>query len=182
MVDHTLGIVGLGKIGLNLARLAAPFEMRLLGYDPFVTASQAKQCGVELVSLEELLRNSDYVSLHVPLDQTTRGLINRNRISQMKNGAILINTSRGGVIENLDVLAEGLESGRLGGVGLDVFPAEPPDISHRIFQDSRLLCAPHLLGVSELAMNRIYRSMANDMVAVLSGRRPSFCVNPQVFD
>ena len=100
----------------------------------------------------------------------------------MKNGALLVNTSRGGVIENLDVLAEGLESGRYGGVGLDVFPTEPPDTSHRIFQHPRLLCAPHLLGVSEVAMSRIYRSMASDMVAVLSGKRPRFCVNPQVFD
>jgi D-3-phosphoglycerate dehydrogenase len=94
---------------------------------------------------------------------------------------MLINTSRGGIIESLDVLAEALDKGQLGAVGLDVFPTEPPDTSHRLFQDPRLVCAPHMLGVSRLAMERIYRSMANDMVAVLRGERPKFCVNPEVF-
>jgi len=79
----------------------------------------------------------------------------------------------------LDVLAEALEAGRLGAVGLDVFPTEPPATSHRIFRDPRLICAPHLLGVSELAMERIYRSMATDMVAVLQSRAPRYCVNPE---
>ena len=98
----------------------------------------------------------------------------------MKRGAFLVNTSRGGVVESLDVLAEGLESGQLGAVALDVFPAEPPDTSHRLFQDPRLVCAPHMVGVSNLAMDRIYRSMATDMVAVLRGQPPRFCVNPEI--
>ena len=98
----------------------------------------------------------------------------------MKRGAFLVNTSRGGVVESLDVLAEGLESGQLGAVGLDVFPTEPPDTSHRLFQDSRLVCAPHMVGVSNLGMERIYRSMAIDMVAALRGEPPRFCVNPEV--
>jgi D-3-phosphoglycerate dehydrogenase len=74
-----------------------------------------------------------------------------------------------------------LESGQLSAVGLDVFPTEPPDSSHRLFRDPRFVCAPHMLGVSTLAMERIYRSMATDMVAVLRGERPKFCVNPEVF-
>jgi D-3-phosphoglycerate dehydrogenase len=100
----------------------------------------------------------------------------------MKRGAILINTARGGIIENLDILADALETGQLGAVGLDVFPTEPPDASHPIFRNPRLVCAPHLLGVSELAMERIYRSMAGDMVSVLQNRRPKYCVNPEVLD
>jgi len=180
MAEHTLGIVGLGRIGAGLAHLAKPFGMTILGFDPQITREQAKKFGVEWVELDELLQRSDYVSLHAPLTDETRGLIGRQRVAMMKRGSILINTARGGVIESLDVLAEALESGQLSAVGLDVFPSEPPDSSHRLFRDPRFVCAPHMLGVSALAMERIYRSMANDMVAVLRGERPRYCVNPEV--
>jgi len=180
MAEHVLGIVGLGRIGAQLAKLAQPFGMTVLACDPYTRAAAAGVPWVEDVSFPELLRRSDYVSLHVPLDGQTRALINRESLSSIKRGAILINTSRGAVIENLDVLADALESGQLGAVGLDVFPTEPPDTSHRIFKDPRLICAPHWLGVSELAMNRIYRSMATDMVTVLKNGRPKFCANPEI--
>jgi D-3-phosphoglycerate dehydrogenase len=180
MAGHTLGIIGLGKIGARLARLAQPFEMTILGCDPLVTVERGRELGVTEVDLNELLQRSDYISIHVPLNRDTQGLINRERIARMKRGAFLVNTSRGGVVESLDVLAEGLESGQLGAVGLDVFPTEPPDTSHRLFQDSRLVCAPHMVGVSNLGMERIYRSMAIDMVAALRGEPPRFCVNPEV--
>ena len=180
MAERTLGIIGLGDIGAYLAKLAGAFNMHLLGCDPFVAAQRGADMGVELVALDELLRRSDYVSLHVPLNEHTRGLINRERIGQMKPGAILINTARGGVVDSLDVLAEALHSGQLSAVGLDVFPAEPPDVSHRIFSDPRCLCAPHLVGVSELAMERICLTMARGMIAVLRGRQPEYCVNPEV--
>ena len=180
LAEHTLGIVGLGKIGTHLAKLAQPFGMTILGYDPFVSSEKAGVPWVEMMELPELLPRSDFVSLHVPLMEQTRGLINRERLALIKPGAILINTSRGGVVENLDALAEALDAGQLSAVGLDVFPTEPPDSSHRIFKDSRVLCAPHVLGVSNLAMDRIYRSMATDMVAVLQNRSPQYCVNPEV--
>jgi D-3-phosphoglycerate dehydrogenase / 2-oxoglutarate reductase len=180
MTEHTLGIVGLGRIGAGLARLAQPFEMTILAYDPLISSERGKELGVEVVGLNELLERSDYVSLHLPLNEETRGLMNRERISRMKRGAILINTARGGVIESLDVLTDALDSGQLSAVGLDVFPVEPPDYTHRLFRDSRLVCAPHMLGVSEIAMERIYQSMAADMVSVLRGERPRFCVNPEI--
>ena len=180
LTGHTLGIIGLGRIGGRLARLVRNFEMEVLGYDPFLTEEAAAGMGVELAPLDDLLRRSDFVSVHVPLGEQTRGMINRERIARMKPGAIFINTARGGVVESLDVLADALESGHLGAVGLDVFPTEPPDTSHRLFQHPNFTGAPHLLGVSRLAMERIYRSMANDMVAVLRGRRPRYCVNPEV--
>jgi len=180
MAEHTLGIIGLGKIGAGLARLAQPFEMTILACDPLVTIERGRELGVTLVDLNELLQRSDYISIHVPLNRDTQGLINRERIARMKRGAFLVNTSRGGVVESLDALAEGLESGQLGAVALDVFPAEPPDTSHRLFQDPRLVCSPHMVGVSNLAMERIYRSMATDMVAVLRGQPPRFCLNPEI--
>ena len=180
LAEHTLGIIGLGKIGAHLAKLTQLFGMTILGYDPFVSSDRAGVPWVQMVELPELLRRSDFVSLHVPLMEQTQGLINRERLALMKPGAILINTSRGKIVENLDALAEALDAGQLSAVGLDVFPAEPPDSSHRIFKDPRVLCAPHLLGVSQLAMDRIYRSMATDMVAVLEHRLPQYCVNPEV--
>ena len=180
LTGHTLGIIGLGRIGGRLARLVQNFEMEVLGYDPFLTEKDAKGLGVEMVPLDDLLRRSDFISVHVPLGEQTRGMINRERIARMKPGAIFINTARGGVVESLDVLADALESGHLGAVGLDVFPTEPPDTTHRLFKHPHFTGAPHLLGVSRLAMERIYRSMATDMVAVLQGRRPRYCVNPEV--
>ncbi len=182
MTEHTLGIVGLGRIGSQLARLVQNFSMTVLAYDPIVTPDEAKELGIELVELDELIRKSDFISLHVPLTGQTKGMINRESIATMKKGAILVNLARGGVVENLDVLADGLASGQLAGVGLDVFPVEPPDISHRIFKDPRCVCAPHLLGTSELAMERIFRTMATGMVAVLQGNLPEYCVNPNVFE
>jgi phosphoglycerate dehydrogenase-like enzyme len=180
MTGHTLGIVGLGKIGSHLARLAQPFEMTILGYDPFVNRDDARRIGVQLVPLDDLLSRSDYISLHVPLASQTRGLINRGSIARMKRGAILVNTSRGAVIESLDVLVEGLENGQLGAVGLDVFPTEPPDVSHQLFKNPNCICAPHVVGVSDLAMERICQTMARGMIDVLNGRKPPFCVNPEV--
>ena len=180
LTGHTLGIIGLGRIGGRLAELVQNFEMEVLGYDPFLTKEAAREMGVELVPLDDLLRRSDFISVHVPLGEQTRGMINRERIARMKPGAIFINTARGGVVESLDVLADALASGHLGAVGLDVFPTEPPDTSHRLFKHPNFTGAPHLLGVSRLAMERIYRSMSNDMVAVLQGRRPRYCVNPEV--
>lgn len=181
MTESTLGIVGLGRIGAHLAKLVQPFEMTVLGCDPILDRAAAAKLGVELVDLDELLARSNYVSLHVPLDDTTRGLINRETIERMKNGAILVNTSRGGVVESLDAVAEGLESGKLAFVGLDVFPSEPPNTAHRIFEHPHCVCAPHMLGVSKLAMDRICRTMAQGVIDVLNDRRPQYCVNPEVF-
>ena len=182
MSEHTLGIIGLGRIGSSLAKLLRPFEMTVVAFDPYITDERAEKFGVQRVSLEELLSRSDYVSLHIPLNDETRGMIDRRRIASMKRGAILINTARGGVIESHEVLADALDSGRLGAVGLDVFSSEPPDSSHRIFRNPRCLCTPHVVGVSHLSMDRNYRSMATDMVAVLHGRKPQYCINPEVFE
>ena len=182
MTTHTLGIMGLGRIGSHLAKLVRPFDMTVLGYDPYASEDVARDLGVELVELDRLLDTSDYVSLHMPLNDETRGMMNAERIALMKKGAILINTSRGDTIESLDVLADALKSGQLAAVGLDVFPGEPPDSSHRIFKDPRCVCAPHVLGVSVLGMGRIYRTMATGMVDVFEGRRPEFCVNTAVFE
>ena len=177
-----LGIVGFGTIGQRVAQLAGPFDTKILAFDPYVSPEQAEKLNVELVGLNELLSEADFISIHTPLTKQTRGLINRERLQQVKRGAYLVNLARGGVIESLDVLHEGLLDGTLAAVGLDVFEPEPPDVSHPIFQHPNCLTSPHSLGMTPRAMNRIYESMAQDMVAVINGDRPRFVANPQVFD
>ena len=122
LAEHALGIIGLGKIGAHLAKLAQPFGMTILGYDPFLSSDKAGVPWVQMVKLPELLSRSDFVSLHVPLMEQTQGLINRERLAMIKRGAILINTSRGGVIESLDVLADALDEGKLSAAGLGRVP------------------------------------------------------------
>jgi phosphoglycerate dehydrogenase-like enzyme len=177
----TLGIVGLGNSGQVLAQLMRPFNMRILAYDPYVSPDRAKELGVELVSLEEMLPQSDFVSLHAPATAETRGLINRRTIQLIKRGACLVNIARGGLIESLDLLVEALGTGTLAGVGLDVFDPEPPDFSHPLFRQPNCLASPHALAMTTGAMFKVFKSMAEDVAAVLSGKRPRYMVNPQVF-
>ena len=182
MTEKTLGIVGFGRIGQHLARLAAPFGMRIVAYDPFVDKKLASAQNVELLDLESLLKTSDYVSLHPALNDSSRRMIKSEHMQVIKKGAILINASRGGVVENLEILADALDEGVLSGVALDVFPEEPPVYPHRIFEHPMCLCAPHMAGLSKLAMLKILKSMANDMLAVIGGNIPKYCVNPEVLN
>ena len=178
----TLGIIGLGRIGQEVAKLAAPFNMTMLAHDPYADRETAGGLGVRLVELDELLGQAEFICIHAALTDQTRGLIDRQRLGRVKRGAYLINLARGAVIESLDVLHEALENGQLAGVGLDVFAPEPPDVGHPIFARPDCLTGPHVLGITERAMERIFRTMAEDMAAVLSGRRPRFVVNPEVLD
>jgi phosphoglycerate dehydrogenase-like enzyme len=176
----TLGIIGFGSIGQKLAELIRPFGMTVIAYDPFISAETATALGAKLVELEELLKRSDFVSLHTLLNESTRGLINKERLGMMKRGSFLVNLARGGVIENLDVLHDTLNSGHLAGVGLDVFDPEPPDVSHPIFQLENCLTSPHSLSMTTRAMFRSFKSMAEDMAAVFRGQKPRFVANPEI--
>lgn len=178
----TLGIVGLGRIGRVLAALVAPFNMTVLACDPFIEPAAAAEVGARLVDLEELMAGSDFISLHTSANEQNRGMINRAVLGGVKRGAYLVNLARGSLIESLDVLQEALADGRLAGVALDVFDPEPPDVGHAIFGLPQCLTAPHAVGMTDGAMARIFQSMADDMAAVLSGGRPRFVVNPEVFD
>ncbi len=178
----TLGIVGFGSIGRKLAELIRPFNMTVLAYDPYAEKNDAKAIGAELIDLEALMKRSDFVSLHALLNDETRGLINRDRIAQMKEGAFLINLARGGIIENLDILYDALTIGKLAGVGLDVFEPEPPDVSHPIFKLDNCITSPHACAMTVQAMYRSFNSMATDMAAVLDGKKPRSVANPEIFD
>ena len=179
----TLGIIGLGRIGSEVARRAQAFNMNIVATDPYVSPEQAAEVGAKLVSLEELLAQSDYITIHALLSPETRGLINRDNLRKVKQGACLMNFARGGLIESLDVLYESLQDGRLAGVGLDVFNEEPPrDLEHPLFHHPNFLGAPHALSSTHGSWERIYRSMCQDMIAVFRGQQPKWVVNPEVLE
>lgn len=177
-----LGIIGLGRIGREVARLAQAFHMQVLCFDPLISRQVAEQAATELVELDVLLKKSDFISLHAPFNPQTRGMINRRRLAQVKHGAVLINLARGGLLENLDVLDEALESGQLSAVGLDVYPQEPPDLSHPIFKRPSVICTPHAMGLSARAAHNTFAVVSQGMAAVLEGRIPDNVVNPEVFE
>ena len=181
LCGSTLGVIGLGRIGGQVGRLAQAFGMTVVAYDPVINEAAAEAAGVKLVSLETLLSTSDFISLHAPLNEHTRELLSAERLRSVKRGAILVNLARGGLLAGLDVLYEALESGRLAGLGLDVYPHEPPEVTHPIFKRADVLCTPHCMGLSSRAAHATFSMVSEGMADVLRGRVPLNVVNPQVF-
>ena len=181
--DKTLGIVGLGRIGAEVARRGHGFKMRVTAYDPYLPESRATELNVSLLPLDQLLAESDIITVHAVSTPETDALINRVNIKKVKKGAYFLNFARGALVENLDILHEALLDGRLAGVGLDVFPDEPPtDLDHPLFSHPNFAGSPHVLASTAESEARCYRSMCRDVLAVLRGERPEWCVNPEVFD
>lgn len=179
LFGKTLGIIGLGRIGSNVATRAAAFGMSIIAHDPFIPASRASALGVELTGFEELLARADVVTLHVPLTPQTRGLIDTQALSRMRDTAVLVNCARGGVVDAPALLAA-LEAGRLRAVAIDVFPQEPPPAdspSLRLMRHERVVATPHLGGSTYEALERIAMELARDVVHVLGGRPASGAVN-----
>jgi D-3-phosphoglycerate dehydrogenase len=172
---RTLGIIGLGKIGQAIAVRARAMEMVVLGVDPYVTAEQAANHGVELVDLDTLLGRADVVTVHVPLTRATRGLIDRAAIARMRPGSIVLNVARGGIVDEAAV-AEALESGHLAGAGIDVFDAEPPTGSPLLHAPNTLL-TPHLGASTAEAQVLVAEEVAAQVLDVLAGRSARYAVN-----
>ena len=175
----TLGIIGLGRIGQIVAKMARPFDMTIVAHDPYLDPQIAENLGVRLVGLDALMSQADFVSLHCPQNEETLGLVNRNNLSLMKPGSYLVNLARGGVIESLDPLYDMLVSGQLSGVALDVFDIEPPDHTHPIFGHAHCLVSPHARATSAGARRRSFQSMSDDMAAILAGTPALYVVNPE---
>lgn len=169
---QTLGIVGLGNIGRKLAEKARGLGLRLVA----TSRKQQPLLGVEYVSLDELLRRSDYVSLHTPLVAATRHMIGAAQLAQMKPSAYLINTARGGLIDHV-ALAAALRAGHLAGAALDVQDPEPPDLSQPLFHDPRVLITPHAAFVSEESLANLRSRVARQVATRLSGGVPEHVVN-----
>ncbi len=171
----TLGIVGLGKIGQAIAVRARAMQMTVLGTDPFVTHDQAATLGVELVPFDDLVARSDAITVHVPRNKGTTGLINAAVIERMKPGVILLNVARGGVIDEAD-LAAALRSGRVAGAGIDVFNTEPPTGSPLLDAPNTLL-TPHLGASTAEAQIAVAEEVAEQILEVLDGRPARYAVN-----
>ena len=172
---RTLGIIGLGKIGQAIAARALAMDMTVLAVDPYLTAEQAANHGVELVGLDQLLARADVVTVHVPLTRSTRGLIGREAIARLKPGSIVLNVARGGVIDEAAV-AEALRSGQLGGAGIDVFEHEPPTGSPLLDAPNTLL-TPHLGASTAEAQILVAEEVAAQVLDVLDGRSARYAVN-----
>jgi D-3-phosphoglycerate dehydrogenase len=175
----TFGIIGFGKIGRLIAAKSAGIGWTILAADPFVSADTADALGVELVSLDELLERSDFVTLHILLSPETRGLIGQRELALMKPGAILVNTCRGPIV-NEAALTEALLSGHLAGAGLDVFEHEPLALDSPLRDLPNVILTPHMAVYSEQAIANWTREPFDEVVRVIGGQWPRGLVNREL--
>jgi D-3-phosphoglycerate dehydrogenase / 2-oxoglutarate reductase len=177
----TVAIIGLGRIGRLVRSLLRPFNARVLVDDPYLNPADFAGEEVRFVSLQEALSQSDIITLHVPLNEETRGLIRRDNIAEVKRGAVLVNTARGGVIESNQMVFDALEAGILGYFAADVLEKEPPDLSDPLLRHPRALLTAHIASRTPLAQRRVLESMLLDLKALLRGARPreDNVVNPE---
>jgi D-3-phosphoglycerate dehydrogenase len=175
----TVGVIGLGQIGREVAKRVSCLAARVLGADPFVTAARAKRAGVRLVSLRELLKRSDFVTLHTPATKETERMINRETLALMKPSAYLISTGAGHAVD-LDALTEALRDGTIAGAGLDVFPGHLAPPSHPLLPLENAVLTPHMGGATRETVERHSQMMVDDIERFLRGERPRRLINPEV--
>ena len=178
---ETVGIVGLGNIGSAFARRAAAFEMTVIAYDPYVDAARFAALGVErMTSLEALAERADYVTVHTLLNDETRHLIGESFFERMKPTAVLINTSRGPVVDE-KALTRALEDKRLAGAALDVWEKEPVDKANPLLKMDNVIATPHAAYFSSAAVAQVPRRCGEEVARALTGQRPLHVVNPEVY-
>ncbi|MDP6393219.1 MAG: NAD(P)-dependent oxidoreductase [Arenicellales bacterium] len=181
LIGKTLGSIGLGNIGAEVFRVAAPLGMRFIAHDPYIDPAVAREVGVELTDLETVFRESDFLTLNVPLSDETRHLANAERLKLMKPSAYLINTSRGPVVDPA-ALALALESGIIAGAGLDVFEPEPPAADDPLLQMENVILTPHALCWTDQCFAGIGAQDLEHVFAVKHGETPLALANPEVTD
>lgn len=164
----TLGVIGFGRIGTEVARRAKAFDMEIIAYDPLLPAEAIRLRGGEPVSLEDLLARADIITLHVPLDENTRNLLNAEAFAKMKDGVYIICAARGGVIDE-DALLQALNSGKVAGAGLDVFATEPPGAT-ALVTHPKVVCTPHIGAQTLEAQTRAAEDIATEVLAALEGK------------
>ena len=180
--DRTLGIIGLGGIGRKLVSLLQGFGMRQpIAFDPFVPESVLEELGVRSVSLDELLTTADFVSVHCPLNEKTRGLIGADEIAKMKSDAYLLNTARGGIVDE-QALFDALQSQRIAGAALDCFDDEPVTQPHRFGELDNVILAPHSIAWTAELFRDIGRTACQSMLDLSRGKRPAGVLNPELFE
>jgi D-3-phosphoglycerate dehydrogenase len=175
MEGKTVGMLGLGAIGKQLARRLCGFDCRILAFDPFADGAFAKEHQVELAAMDDVIQQADFVSLHLPLLAETRGMVNDAFLNKMKKGSFLINTSRGEVIDE-EALLRALQSGHIKGAGLDAFTVEPPDPKNPLLAMPQVIATPHLGAQTDGATSNMGWLALRDCLAVLKNEEPAFRV------
>jgi len=164
----TLGVIGFGRIGVEVGKRASSFGMNVVAYDPLISEDEIQKRGAEAVSIQDLYAWSDFISLHLPLNVQTRDLIGPLAFSQMKDGVRIVCAARGGIIDE-KALVESLDSGKVGGAALDVFAEEPPGKSDAVLH-SRVIATPHIGAQTMEAQSRASEDIANEVLAALEGK------------
>lgn len=175
----TMGIVGAGRIGYAVAKRATGFSMKILFYDVIPRPEMEKDFGAKKVDLDELLKQSDFVSVHVPLMKETHHLINAEKLRLMKKTAYLINNSRGPVVDE-KALYEALNEGRIAGAGLDVFEQEPTSLANPLLKLDNVVVAPHISSASYETRSKMAEMVADNLIAFFEGKKPPNLINPDV--
>ena len=179
LVGRTLGSIGLGNIGAEVFRLAKPFDMHFIAHDPFIDPHVAVPLGVELTGLDEVFRRADIVTVNCPLNDTTRHLVNAERLNLMKPTAYLINTARGPIVDQV-ALTKILQARRIAGAGLDVLDAEPPDAKDPILKLDNVILTPHALCWTDQCFAGNGAADVKGVLDVQHGREPRAVVNKAV--
>jgi D-3-phosphoglycerate dehydrogenase / 2-oxoglutarate reductase len=177
LAGKRVGVMGLGRIGRIVAEMCHHLGMEVWGYDPYLNPEDLHLPGLVFTKeREEIIRTSDFLSLHVPLSPETQGLIGKKEIDLMKPTAFLINTSRGEIIDE-PALIDALRQGKIAGAGLDVFAKEPPETSHPFFQMENVILTPHTGALTKDAVAQLAEGAAQNIIDVLEGRKPSYSIN-----
>jgi len=171
----TLGIIGLGRIGSRVSKIGNAFGLKVLACDPYITDQDFRNAGAQPVSREEAISQADYLTLHTPLTEETRKMISTRELNMMKPGALLINTSRGEVVDE-EALLEAVNQGVIAGAALDVFKEEPPK-DRRIAEHPKILVTAHLAGLTKEAMYRTFIAAATQVTHALKGEKPPYALN-----
>ena len=179
MAGKILGVVGCGRIGSRVVQKMSAFGFKIIGCDPYLSDKRKKALGIEFVDKETLFRTADYITLHTPLGQETRNLVNAQTLALMKPTAYLINTSRGPMVDE-DALAVALKKKQIAGAAIDVFAVEPPPVSHQFFELDNIILTPHIGWASDEAGQEIRQSIVNDVLAFAAGKPARCVVNKEI--
>jgi len=171
----TLGLIGFGRIGVEVGKRATAFGMNVIAYDPLISEEDIKQRGAEPVSIQDLYAWSDFISLHLPLNVQTRDMIGKLAFSEMKDGVRIVCAARGGIIDESELVAA-LNSGKVAGAALDVFGAEPPGVTEAV-SHPRVIATPHIGAQTAEAQSRASEDIANEVLSALQGKVLRWKVN-----